>query len=85
MAGGFYFALLVIGVALGVFLCVLGIYSLVAILQIAEDLRYIRSKSDIHVQRPKPIKTVLAVLVVISLTLAFLLVGFMLTSGFKLQ
>lgn len=56
----------------GVFVSVLSIVALVKVVQIAEDLRYIRSKTDIKVQRPKPWTTTLLVCLGVSVGIIFL-------------
>lgn len=49
----------VLVIACGVFLTVICIVGVVKIIQIAEDLRYMRSRSDLSVQRPKTTKETL--------------------------
>ena len=60
-------------IALGVFLSVLGVVVMVKVLQIAEDLRYMRSKTDIRVQRPKPYYRLILVCVGVSVGVCLLL------------
>lgn len=71
----------IVMIACGVFLSVLGIVSMVKIIQIAEDVRYIRSKSDIHVQRPKSWKYILGMCALVSLIVIVLAVSFMLANA----
>lgn len=71
--------------AVSVFLIVLSIVALYYVLQIAEDLRYIRSKSDIHVQRPRKTSNVLAICIVASCVVSFVVLGFLLTMGASIR
>ena len=80
---------LIIRVAAGVFLAVLGVVTMVKIIQIAEDLRYIRSKQDTSVQRPRTWKNTLIVCIIASLIIVLVAVGYMISyssgaSGMKL-
>lgn len=78
-AAGMSMGLVLVIVVACVFVTVLSVVVMVKVLQIAEDLRYIRSKSDISVQRPKPHKNTLIVCLVASLVICFVVVGFLMT------
>lgn len=59
----------------GVFVSVLSIVTMVKVLQIAEDLRYLRSRNDVSIQRPKPYKdTLKACLLASVLVIAFFII-----------
>lgn len=68
----------VVGIVLGVFLSVLSIGALFKVFQIGEDLRYMRSRNDIHVERPKSAKSEIAQYAIASVV--FLLVLFVIVS-----
>lgn len=79
-------ALLGIALIVGmIFLSVLGVAAMVKIIQISEDLRYIRSKSDINVQRPKPTKSILITCLLISLGILVLMGCFAIGAGTSLN
>lgn len=59
-----------------VFLWVVCVVACFKIIQIAEDLRYIRSKSDIHVSRPMPMKKILLQCGIASLVIIILVITF---------
>ena len=62
-AAGAGFVLLVscLAVIVSVFVSVLAVVSMVKVLQVAEDLRYMRSKTDLSVNRPKSYKNTLTI------------------------
>lgn len=79
MTSGISFVLGLACIVAGVFISVVGFVSVVKILQIAEDLRYLRSKSDLSVSRPKSYKNTLVVCLIASLIVCFIVIGFLLT------
>lgn len=85
VSSGLAMVLSFVAIVACVFFSVLGIVSVVKIIQIAEDLRYIRSKSDLKVNRPKSWKNTVMVCVIVSVIIVFLLMGFMITAGMYLQ
>lgn len=82
--GGTVLLLVVVMSVFCVFTSVLAFVALVKMLQIAEDLRYLRSKSDIHVQRPKSYKNTLVVCLIVSLILLVLLIAMFVGMGSSL-
>lgn len=79
-------ALLGIALIVGmIFLSVLGVASMIKIIQISEDLRYIRSKSDINVQRPKPTKNILITCLLVSIGILVLMACFAVGAGTSLS
>lgn len=70
-AGAFLMLSYVLAIV-GVFLTVVGIVAMVKIIQIAEDVRYMRSKSDIHVKRPMSWPTILVICLGVSVVVSFL-------------
>ncbi len=74
-------ALSFVMILVGVFFTVLCVVMMFKILQIAEDLRYIRSKTDIHVERPKPYTRLVIICVIVSAGICLLLFGALVTFG----
>lgn len=70
-----------IAVVVGVFLTVVSVVAMVKVIQIAEDLRYIRSKSDVSVSRPKSWKNTLVVCLIVSFIIILVVGGFLMTAG----
>lgn len=69
----------------GIFISVLSVAALIKIIQIAEDLRYLRSKTDISVQRPKPAKNTLFLCLGVSIGILLLLICFAVGAGTSLS
>jgi len=78
---GYVMLFFVIMTVFSVFTSVLAFVALIKTLQIAEDLRYLRSKSDIHVQRPKPHMNTVIVCLIVSLILLVLVIALLLSIG----
>lgn len=72
---------LVVMTVFSVFASVLAFVALIKTLQIAEDLRYIRSKSDIHVQRPKPYKNTVIICLIVSLIILVVIITMLVSVG----
>lgn len=68
-------ALSIIVLVVGVFLTIVGIVSIVKVIQIAEDLRYMRSKSDTSVRRPMKWQKILLICLGVSIVAALLLLA----------
>lgn len=71
--------MLVVGLVsavLGVFIAVLGVVTMVKIIQIAEDLRYLRSKSDLTVERPRTTRNTVVVCLIVSAIILVLIFAF---------
>lgn len=66
----------------GVFITIVSVVALVKVLQIAEDIRYMRSRNDVHVERPKPYKETVKLCLLISvIVIVFLLFMLVYTAG----
>ena len=76
---------LLVIVLIGSFLFALSVAALVKVLQIAEDLRYLRSKSDLKVDRPKPHANTVGICAVVAIGLALLAFMFLVTGGFPVK
>lgn len=59
--------------ALGIFMAALSVYAVIRILQIAEDVRYMRSRNDIKVERPRSYKEDVKSCLMISAVVTFIL------------
>ena len=55
----------------GVFLAVIGFVAMVKLLQIAEDLRYMRSRNDSSVKKPRKYTETLLICLAVSVVLVF--------------
>ena len=66
---------LFMGMLFGVFMAVLGVVCMVKVIQIAEDLRYLRSKNDLSIERPKTWKNTLVVCLIVSGIIVLVLFG----------
>lgn len=72
----------VVVTAIGVFLLALCVYAVVKILQIAEDVRYMRSRVDLKVERPRSYKEDMKACMMVSAVVTFVLTfGIMFLSG----
>lgn len=78
-----FLLLFLAAVFFSVLFSVLGIACMVKVFQIAEDLRYLRSRTDLKVDRPKPYKNMVNACVAISAGVTFLAMVFLMTGALK--